>query len=142
MATIRGALRCGTCSKLHVVRIGMGQGEYQSHKFACRGCKEQIGVGLKVHYETLGAEILPEENAELADEETGAEIVNLDANFLIPQDQQGVDHAFPRLDQMHSLVTKTMRRLEDAGIDINNLPQSKDRRLDYAEESLLLRKAW
>ena len=47
---IRDALRCETCGKPHVVRIGMGQEESQQHRFPCRNCGEDIAVTRMVDY--------------------------------------------------------------------------------------------
>src|SRR5580698_4007732 len=91
---VRSAITCNTCGKLHVVRIGMGQEEHQSHRFPCRGCGEDIGVGLQVDYANVNAWPVAELNCALAQEDVGADIVNLDANFVIPISDQGQDMAF------------------------------------------------
>jgi hypothetical protein len=71
------------------------------------------------------------ENAAYAPEEPGAEIVNLDANFLIPDDLQGVDGVFPRFEQVRALAKAS---------DLD-APRPR-RRPDYAAEWKLLRRAW
>src|SRR5215469_14484863 len=101
---IRETLACETCGHVHTVRIGMGQEEYQTHQFVCRGCKLPIRVGLKVDYVNISAEIVFEENAIQARRDDVGIIVNLDANFLIRESEQGKDMSFARLEQSHQLV--------------------------------------
>lgn len=63
-------------------------------------------------------------------------IVNLDANFLIPEDMQGVDGAFPRLAQMHEIAELALKKNP-------NLEYSEEfRRPDYLAEWNDVRKAW
>jgi hypothetical protein len=101
---IRDSLRCETCGTLHVVRIGMGQEESQEHRFPCRNCREDIALALVVDYENMRSHVVFKETAAYTPEEPGAEIVNLDANFLIPDDLQGVDGVIPRFDQVQALA--------------------------------------
>jgi len=142
---VRTALRCGTCDCLHVVRIGMGHEERNAHRFQCRGCQQDILVALEVDYEAVAHRVVLEENAVWADEAPDAAIVNLDANFLIPEDQQGVDYAMPRLGHIHELL----ERARDAGqiplevpFDSSKLGERPYRRADYAAEWKELRAAW
>jgi hypothetical protein len=128
---IRDALRCETCGKLHVVRIGMGQEESQQHRFPCRNCGEDIAVTLMVDYENTRSWVVFDENAVQDSQEAGAEIVNLDANFLIPSHLQGADLVSPRFEQIRDLA----RSIDESA------PQPH-RRPDYAAEWKLLRKAW
>jgi hypothetical protein len=128
---IRDSLRCETCGTLHVVRIGMGQEERQEHRFPCRHCGEDIALTLVVDYENTRSHVVFNENATHALEEPGAKIVNLDANFPIPDDLQGVDKVFPRFEQVRALAKVT-------DFDAPQLRQ----RPDYAAEWKLLRKAW
>ena len=142
---IRSAVTCDTCGRLHVVRIGMGQEEHQSHHFPCRGCGEDIGVGLQVDYANVSAWPLAEMNCTLAEETVGAEIVNLDANFLIPVADQGRDMTFSRLNQMHALAEKAVAGgMKPTKLDMDD-PQLNHRPLrrpDYNAEWLELRRAW
>ena len=64
---IRTYFRCSTCQNPHVVRIGVGLEEYQSHKFPCRNCGEDMIVALRVDQECSQA--IPEavENADKID---------------------------------------------------------------------------
>jgi len=140
---IRSSLSCETCGSPHVVRIGMGQEERQSHRFACRGCSEDIVVVLEVDYARLGWRTILEENAAPCEEREDSHIVNLDANFLIPEDQQGVDLAFPRLGQMNKMAKAAPGGL----VDLKNLSPKQlgtrpFRRPDYAGEWKRLKKAW
>lgn len=128
---IRDALRCETCGKLHVVRIGMGQEESQQHRFPCRNCGEDIAVTLMVDYENTQSWVVVDENAVQDLEEAGAEIVNLDANFLIPSHLQGADLVSPRFEQIRDLARS-----------IDKSAPQPHRRPDYAAEWKRLRKAW
>jgi hypothetical protein len=128
---IRASLRCKTCGTLHVVRIGTGQEASQEHRFPCRNCREDIALTLIVDYENTQSHVVCKENATYAPEEPGAEFVNLDANFLIPDDLQGVDGVLPRFDQVRALANAS-------DLDAPRLRQ----RPDYAAEWKLLRKAW
>ena len=142
---IRSAFTCDTCGKLHVVRIGMGQEEHQSHRFPCRACGEDIGVGLNVDYVNVTARAVPEHNCTLAQEEQGAEIVNLDANFLIPAEERGLDRVFPRIQQMHALVKRAIEAgAKPSEVDLAEpkLNQRPHRRPDYNAEWIELRRAW
>lgn len=143
---VRSAVRCATCEQLHVVRIGVGYSE-AVHKFACRSCKEQIGVALKLDPKNARAWIEFEENAIEAKEEPGAEIVNLDSNFLIPQGVQGKEGDFnvARLTQMMEFARRSYRGDDDKTpsgtggvVDIGEAA----RHFDFATEWKLLRKAW
>lgn len=143
---IRDALRCGTCGTLHVVRIGMGQEEREAHRFSCRKCKEGIAITLMVDYENTRSWVECDENAERAPEEPGAEIVNLDANFLIPAHMQGVDLAFPRFSRMQELADKMRGRPDLPQVTLEDYTrmacERPYRRPDYAAEWRDLRKAW
>lgn len=140
---IRSSLACETCGAPHVVRIGMGQEERQSHRFACRGCGEDIVVVLEVDYARLGWRTILEENAAPCEELEGSHIVNVDANFPIPEDQQGVDLAFPRLGQMHKMAKAAPGGLVDLkDLSPEQLAARPFRRPDYAGEWKRLKKAW
>src|SRR5207248_6306209 len=86
---IREYLKCETCSHPHIVRVGMGQEEYHSHTFPCRHCGEQIKIALNTDYKNISAWITFEENAAQIPPHAGGDIVNLDANFVIPESEQG-----------------------------------------------------
>lgn len=138
---VRGALRCATCGKAHIVRIGMGHDTYEPHKFPCRQCKEIIGVALHVDYEKIAHSISYDENSiPMKDEPPDATIVNLDASFPVGHDDQGMDRAFPRFAQLRDLAQRAMT-LGAASI----MPlgaAATESRPDYAEEWKELRKAW
>src|SRR5262245_20334808 len=97
---IRSSFKCTTCGQIHTVRIGMGQEEHQTHRFPCMGCGEQMAIGMHVDYVRLGWRTEAIENAEQTAEEPGAPIVNVDANFLVPEHERHRDVWFPRLSQM------------------------------------------
>lgn len=139
---VRESLACGTCEKAHTVRVGVGR-EHNGrhvHRFACRGCSEEIAISMVTSMQPRSAWIEPEENAELAPEVVGAPIVNLDANFLVPEDQQGLDRVMPRLQQQIALL-----RAAEATRARLGLPDGADRPLrdqDFAGEWDLLKRAW
>ncbi len=117
----------------------MGQEEYQSHQFICRGCKLPIRVGLKVDYTNISAEVVFEENAIQSSRDDVGTIVNLDANFLIPESEQGKDMSFTRLEQSHQLVMERLAKLGDVSADDVRLLHGRP---DYAAEWQRLRQAW
>ena len=108
LAIIRGAIKCETRGQPDTVRVGMGQDETQEHRFPCRQCKEDIVIHLDVDYQNVAAHIRCGLNSKPIDEATGAPIVNLDANFLISEAEQGQDRIFPRLRQMCEIVKKIL----------------------------------
>ena len=64
----------------------MGQEEYQSHRFPCRGCGEEMVAALHVDYENLSHPIEGVANADLVEREApGALVVNVPANFVVPE---------------------------------------------------------
>lgn len=145
MAIIRGAVKCLTCDHAHTVRIGMGQEETQEHKFACRNCSEEIVVHLDVDYQNISAGIRSGKNAEVIEEVAGAPIVNLDANFLVPDSYQGKDMVFPRLSQVREQFLKAEaegRLVNLAGLTEEQRQSRPYRRPDFSAEWQKLRKAW
>lgn len=100
---------------------------------------------MDVNHSKFHAELKFEENAEHSKEIFGAPIVNLDANFLIPAEEQGKDLVFPRLVQL-SEMTKVA---EKAGslVSLDAIPPEKltsrpYRRPDFQGEWRGLKKAW
>jgi len=148
LAIIRGAIECETCSQSHTVRVGMGQEESQEHRFPCCQCKEDIVIHLDVDYKNVIAHIRCGSNCRQTDEVAGAPVVNLDANFLIGEADQGKDRVFPRLRQMREIIERVIEErgpeaLEDSrklsAAQLNSRPY---RRPDYADEWKRLKKAW
>ena len=142
---VRYALKCETCGQPHTVRIGMGQESSQTHKFPCRSCREEIEVRMDMDREKHAWKVACVENCEPIREVVQAPIVNVDANFLISPDEQGIDGAFPRLAQMRSMFhaaekAGSLVNLSDIPLDqFNSRPY---RQPDYAEEWKLLKRAW
>ena len=109
------------------------------------GCGEDMVVALNVDFQKIGYWIEAVENAEHVAKEEGAPIMNLDANFLIPEEERHVDFAFPRLRQLQEMgeIALSDRSLVPVeGIPEGLFGQRPYRRPDYAEEWGLLRKAW
>lgn len=123
----------------------MGQEEYQSHRFPCQGCGEDMVIGMHVDYQKSGWRIEAVENAEQTLETKDAPIVNVDANFIIPEDQRHKDGAFPRLDQMGAMFVaaeKAGALVPASAIPANMAEHRPFRRPDIAAEWKLLKKAW
>lgn len=142
---VRSSFKCATCGQVHTVRIGMGQETRQTHRFPCVNCGEDMVVALNVDYQAIAHWTEAVENAELADEVPGAPIMNVDANFIVPENERHVDQAFPRLTQLmeRSKVAEKYGSLVSlADIPPGMLDQRPYRRPDYAEEWHPLRKAW
>jgi hypothetical protein len=100
---------------------------------------------MDVDHAKHGWRVICVENCEPILEMAGASIVNVDANFLIPADQQGADVAFWRLDQIYAMYEagKQVGSL----VDMSAVPMSARstrpyRQPDYAEEWKPLKKAW
>jgi len=85
------------------------------------------------------------DNCEPILEIAGAPVVNVDANFLIPADQQGVDMGSWRIGQMHAMYEASKRArpsLVSMAVQPTDPSLRPYRPPDYAEEWRLLRKAW
>jgi DNA-directed RNA polymerase subunit RPC12/RpoP len=142
---VRSAYACETCSQPHTTRIGLGQEPSHTHRFACRGCGEEIVVQLNADVSTGAAWTVPVENATEIEEVAGAPIVNMDANFIIPVSEQGKDSTFPRLQQMMQMV----KAAEARGAQPVTLDDMMKKRFsrpfrspDYADEWKILKRAW
>jgi hypothetical protein len=147
LAIIRGAVECETCGQPHTVRVGMGQDETQEHRFPCRQCKEDIVIHLDVDYQNVAAHIRCGSNSKPIDEVTGAPIVNLDANFLFSEAEQGQDGIFPRLRQMREIVKRIAEQGKSKIVDPRELSEAQlnsrpYRRPDYLAEWKRLKRAW
>jgi len=142
---VRSSFKCITCSQIHTVRIGMGQETRQTHRFPCMNCGEDMVVALNIDYQAVAHWTEAIENAELAEEVPGAPIINVDANFIVPENERHVDFAFPRLSQLRErteVAKKYGSLVSVPDIPSEMLDQRPFRRPDYAEEWRLLRKAW
>lgn len=142
---VRYPLKCGTCEQPHTVRIGMGHDETQIHKFPCRGCSEEIVVRMDLDHSRFSWRVECVENCAPIDEVAGAPFVYVDANFVIPPDQQGADKAFPRfayMEQMYEASKRAQPSLFSEPMPPVDYRLRPYRPLDYAAEWKLLRKAW
>lgn len=140
---VRGYLNCGECGHPHIVRIGMGQEAQQRHQFSCRSCHEPIAVGLDVDYANISSKIVYGANAVAASALTDGDVVNLDANFLIPDEDQGKELVFPRLEQGAAMIEKWMVDRQAKGLPaIPEIDESPYKRPDFAAEWNDLRAAW
>jgi len=142
---VRTSFKCLTCDQPHTVRIGMGQEEYQTHRFPCQRCGEDMVIGMHVDYHKIGARPEAVENAELTLEIKGAPIVNVDANFSVPEDLRHKDFVFPRLGQvlaMGNAAEKAGSLIPVSSIPLGMMDERPFRRLDIAAEWRQLKKAW
>jgi hypothetical protein len=108
-------------------------------------CGEDMVVALNVDFQKIAHWTEAIENAEPATEELGAPIINVDANFTVPEDERHKDLAFPRLTQllaMTDIAEKQGSLISVADIPDGMFSQRPCRRADYAEEWRLLKKAW
>ncbi len=142
---VRYALKCDTCGQPHTVRIGMGHDETQVHRFPCRECSEEIVVRMDLNHDEVSWAVKCVENCTEIGEVGGAPIVNVDAIFAIPPEQQGLDTVFPRFAYLHDMY----KAAERAGsvVDVATLPAGALNRRpyrppDYAAEWKLLGRAW
>ncbi len=101
----RQLIECDTCGQLHVTRTGFGRSNRQEHRFSCRGCELEIGFALNLDQAKGQHEYVDWFNCHPVEGEPfGPPIVNLDADFLVPAELQGVDFAFPRLQQYREAI--------------------------------------
>lgn len=135
---IRETLACETCGHVHTVRIGMGHEERQLHKFPCRGCQLPIAVALNVDFKEISALVSFEENAIGADRTKPGTIVNLDANYVIPDSEQGKDFSFSRLAQLHQLIEQRIAKTGELPVSAG----AQAGRPDFRAEWESLRQAW
>lgn len=141
---IRSFFKCLTCDHPHIVRIGMGQEEYQAHTISCAGCGEEMSIGLRVNYDQITA--IPEaiDNCEMVKPFEQGTVINVHANFTIPTEQQNDDGVFPHLQQMMEMTKRSIEQ-NATTLDKSNGPKILplfSKRPNIAEEWKLLKKAW
>jgi hypothetical protein len=100
---------------------------------------------MDVDYTNIATHVHCIENCKPIQEQAGAPIVNVDANFPIPAALQGQDGVFPRLQQ----GLAAFKAAEKAGrvVNVGRLSEKQRqtrpyRKPDYADEWKSLRKAW
>lgn len=102
-------------------------------------------VQLNANAATGAVWIIPVENATEIEEVAGAPIVNMDANFIIPESEQGKDGTFPRLNQMKQMIMAAEARgAHSVALDdmMKNRFSRPFRSPDYADEWRILKRAW
>jgi len=141
---VRTSFKCLTCGQAHTLRIGLGQEDRQEHRFPCTACHEQIAIALHLDHAQAGVRIEAIDNTEAAAEVEGAPIVNLEANFIVPEHLRHKDMVFPRVDQIKAITDaaqKAGRAMRPAVFGpLNQLRPF--RRPDFHGEWQLLKKAW
>ena len=142
---VRYSIKCSTCEQAHTLRIGMGQEESQTHKFPCRNCAEEIVVRMEIDYSKVAHREICVTNCVPIEEVESAPIVNIEASFLIPAADQGVDQVFPRITQIQAMG----KAAKENGSLVNFSEIPRDLlgarpflRANYSEEWKHLRKAW
>ncbi|MFG6589408.1 hypothetical protein [Sulfitobacter sp. MOLA879] len=103
---IRSALQCETCEAIFTVRIGMGQGIRQEHTVNCRECQEPMSFGMTVNYSELSTNVFTIDGCSIVEvpaHGTGP-VVNVDANFVVPEGMTDQDVTFHRLTQMREMM--------------------------------------
>lgn len=103
---IRSALQCETCEAIFTVRIGMGQGIRQEHTVNCHECQEPMSFGMTVDYSELSTDVFAIDGCSIVEVPaygTGP-VVNVDANFVVPEGMTDQDVTFHRLTQMQEMM--------------------------------------
>lgn len=141
---LRTAFKCLTCGQVHTIRIGLGQEAYQDHRFPCTTCHETMAVAVHLDFAKSSWRLEALDNTESCAPGDGAPIVNVEANFIIPNEQRHVDGAFPRLEQMHAMSEAAGRAGHIFGpAPIGPMRQHRPfRRPDFMGEWRSLKKAW
>ena len=100
-------------------------------------CGEDMVVALNIDFDKIAHWVEAVENAEHTPEEKDAPIMNVEANFIVPEDERYKDLAFPRLTQLQA--TTEIGEKHGSLISLADVPegmrgQRPYRRPDYAEE--------
>jgi hypothetical protein len=108
-------------------------------------CGEDMVVALNVDYENVAHWVEAVENAEFADRDGEAPIINLEANFLIPEAERHVDGSFSRMHQLREMVEAAEEKGPLPTVSFADVLQGKydsrpHRRPDFADEWRLLKR--
>lgn len=122
----------------------MGHEITHVYRLSCLECGEEMAVALHVNYEVVSTRVEEVENAEPIQEDSNCRIVNIHANFVIPEDQRHEDMSFPHLPLMVEMAEKgskvgSLISAKDAVLRINERPF---RRPDFDAEWKILKKTW
>jgi hypothetical protein len=121
--------------------VGLGQDDSQSHTFPCRNCGEEISIRLDIDHQRAATKFVSVKNCSVVKEEPGAEIVNLEANFLLTPEEQRQDFVIPRLRQVVAMAEASANQFAKSGLVMPNL-KTAGWRPDYAAEWQDLERAW
>ena len=139
---VRSYYACSTCEQAHVVRVGLGQEDYAEHRFPCVSCAEILIIAMRAEQATGAyAYTEPVENATALEDAEGAPIVNLDANFLVPEDQRHTDLSIFRMQQMQKMG-RALEKSNTPTSPISSSPVFPHRRIGIEAQWKLLKKAW
>src|SRR6266567_8451852 len=100
---------------------------------------------MDLDHENLSWRVVCVQNCEPIDEVAGAPVVYVDANFVIPPEQQGEDRIFPRfayMDAMRAAAKLAKPSPLADPVPLTNRNHRPYRPPDYAAEWTRLRKAW
>jgi len=141
---LRSAHRCRVCGQGHTLRLGMGQETEHTYRFPCVECGEEMSVTMHVDYVKISAWVEEADNAEPIEEDGECKIVNLHANFVIPESERHKDMAFPHMAVMGEMVDKGIKtgRTISAIDAITRGNERPYRRPDFDAEWKKLKKAW
>lgn len=122
----------------------MGHEVAHTYRFPCTECGEEMAVTLHVDYQAIAHWVDETDNAEPIEEDRSCQIINLHANFVIPEEERHIDRAFPHLPLAVAMAERGMQAgglisAEDALARQNQRPY---RRPDFDAEWKLLKKAW
>lgn len=122
----------------------MGHEIAHTYRFPCTECGEEMAVTLHVDYQDVSTWVDETENAEPIQEDENCKVLNIHANFVIPEEQRHTDMAFPHLPLMAEMAERGMKAgsvisAKDAILRSNERPF---RRPDFDAEWKLLKKSW
>jgi hypothetical protein len=122
----------------------MGQEEVHTYRFPCTECGEEMAVTMHVDYERIASWVEEAENAEPIEEDRDCKVVNLHANFVIPEEYRHQDMAFPHMFGMQAMLEKAMAAgaTIPAAKALKNPNSRPYRRPDFDAEWKKLKRAW
>lgn len=122
----------------------MGHEIAHVYRFPCVECGEEMAVTLHVDYENISTWVEEAENAEPIQEDRDCKVVNIHANFVIPEAERHKDRAFPHLQLMAQMAERGVAAgsVISAADAINRTNERPYRRPDFDAEWKLLKKSW
>lgn len=137
---VQSAFKCLTCKQPHTVRISLGHGAHQTHRFTCQQCGEDMEIEMHLDQERAGWRTEVGENAERIEEVEDAPIVNADASFMVPIAERHQDGIMPRHRQMWAL--SNTGNTSPVSLQHKMYGTRPFRHADFDKEWTFLKKAW